>query len=132
MSEDPEVLCPNGCPVKESQLPVVEQDHTELCATGVRNARGDSANERLQFLLLFHLDDQTIYRVLKALAEGNGIRATARIFDIDRKTVELILEQAASPCQKVSANLISDYHLKECRLDEFWSFVKKRKHVCQC
>ncbi|MEW6737881.1 MAG: hypothetical protein AB1489_41770 [Acidobacteriota bacterium] len=25
-------------------------------------------------------DDDTIYRVLKALAEGNGIRATARIY----------------------------------------------------
>jgi transposase-like protein len=31
----------------------------------------------------FHTDDQTIYRVLKALAEGNGIRACARIFDVD-------------------------------------------------
>jgi transposase-like protein len=30
----------------------------------------------------FHTDEETIYRVLKALAEGNGIRACARIFDI--------------------------------------------------
>src|SRR5262249_33213401 len=31
----------------------------------------------------FHTDEKTIHRVLKALAEGNGLRACARIFDID-------------------------------------------------
>lgn len=79
----------------------------------------------------FHTDEQTIYRVLKALAEGNGLRACARIFDIDKNTVALILEQAAAHCQRVSEHLIKDYHLEECQLDELWSFVKKRKRACR-
>jgi len=70
--------------------------------------------------------------VLKALCEGNGIRAAARIFDINRKTGERILDQAAVHCQKVSEKLIKNYHLKECQMDELWSFVKKRKRVYRC
>jgi transposase-like protein len=58
----------------------------------------------------FHTDEQTIYRVLKALAEGNGMRACARIFGIDKNTVALILETAAGHCQQVSEHLIQDYH----------------------
>src|ERR671915_602245 len=66
----------------------------------------------------FHTDEQTIYRVLKALSEGIGIRAAARIFDLDKKTVGLILERAAEHCKRVSEQLIKNYHLDECQLDE--------------
>lgn len=79
----------------------------------------------------FHTDEQTIYRVLKALSEGIGIRAAARIFDLDKKTVVLILERAAEHCKRVSEQLIKNYRMDECQLDELWSFVKKRKHVSQ-
>src|SRR5215210_4008964 len=79
----------------------------------------------------FHTDEQTIYRVLKALSEGIGIRAAARIFDLDKNTVVLILERAAEHCKRVSEQLIKNYHMDECQLDELWSFVKKRKHVSQ-
>jgi hypothetical protein len=43
--------------------------------------------------------------------------------------VSLILEQAATHCQKVSECLLQNYHLEECQLDELWSFVKKRKRI---
>ena len=79
----------------------------------------------------FHTDEETIYRVLKALAEGNGLRACARIFDIDTKTIALILETAARHCKQVSEHLIKNYHMDECQLDELWSFVKKRKRTSQ-
>ena len=79
----------------------------------------------------FHPDEQTLYRVLKALAAGNGIRATARIFAIDKNTVGLILEQAARHCQQVSEHLMKHYHREECQLDELWAFVKKRTRTCR-
>ncbi|MDQ3253817.1 MAG: hypothetical protein M3R15_07900 [Acidobacteriota bacterium] len=68
--------------------------------------------------------------MLKALAEGNGIRACSRIFDIDKNTIIRILDVAGSHCHKVSEQLIQNYHMQECQLDELWSFVKKRKRVC--
>lgn len=79
----------------------------------------------------FHTDEQTIYRVLKALSEGIGIRAAARIFDLDKNTVVLMLERAAEHCKRGSEQLIKNYPMDECQLDELGAFVKKRKHVSQ-
>ena len=74
-----------------------------------------------------HLDESTIERVVRCLAEGNSIRATARIMEIDKDTVYRIFERASSHCQKVLTDLLKDLHLEECQLDELWSFVKKRR-----
>ena len=69
--------------------------------------------------------------MLKALSEGIGIRAAARIFDLDKNTVVLILERAAEHCKRGSEQLIKNYPMDECQLDELGAFVKKRKHVSQ-
>lgn len=132
MSEDAEILCPNGCIVKASQLRVSHYYGPHRTVRYRCPKCQMRFSERLFSIFAgFHTDDPTIYRVLTALGEGNGIRATARIFDINRKTVERILDHAAAHCQKVSEKLIKHYHLEECQLDELWSFVKKRKRVCR-
>lgn len=122
--------CPNGCKTVEPAFKLIRyygpsRTPYYRCLKCGRefSARHDS------IFAGFHTDEQTIYRVLKALAEGNGIRACARIFDISKNTVALILEHAARHCQKVNEYLIQNYHLEECQLDELWSFVKKRKHT---
>ena len=74
-----------------------------------------------------HLDESTIEKVVRCLAEGNSIRATARIMGIDKDSVYRIFERASSHCQKVLTDLLKDLHLEECQLDELWSFVKKRR-----
>jgi transposase-like protein len=53
-------------------------------------------------------EEQTFYEVIACLAEGNGIRATARIKNVDKDTVAAWFEAV--------------------QLDEFWSFVQKKKH----
>lgn len=132
MSKEQEILCPNGCTVKESQLRVAHYYGPHQTAVYRCPKCKERFSERVSSVFAgFHTEDRTIYHVLKALCEGNGIRATARIFGIDRKTVERILQQAAAHCQKVSQRLITNYHLTECQLDELWSFVKKRKRVCR-
>ena len=124
------VKCPNGCKTVESALKLVRYygPHSTPLYRCLKCGREFSARYESIFTG-YHTDDDTIYRVLKALAEGNGIRATARIFDIDKKTVERILEQAAKHCQQVSEQLITNYHMEECQLDELWAFVKKRKRA---
>ncbi len=78
---------------------------------------------------LFYLqtDEVTIYRVQLALAEGNSLRATARIMGVDKDTVCRWLDRAAEHCEAVSAYLMRNLHLNECQLDELWSFVKKKR-----
>lgn len=69
-------------------------------------------------------------RVVKCLAEGNGIRTTSRILDLDKDTVQRCALTAGQHCQFVESVLMHHLHLEECQLDEMWSFVyKKQGHL---
>jgi transposase-like protein len=72
-------------------------------------------------------EEDKILRTLKLLAEGNGIRATARIMEISTNTVKDWLGRAGEHVEEVSDYLMKDLHVEECQLDELWSFIKKRK-----
>jgi IS1 family transposase/transposase-like protein len=69
---------------------------------------------------------ETIWRVLTVLAEGLGIRATARAFDLDPNTVLTWLQQAAAHMDTVSHYLIHDLHLTQIQLDELWALLGQR------
>ncbi len=70
---------------------------------------------------------EKILDVLRCLCEGNGIRATERITGVTRKTISKWLDEASAHCEEVDNCLLRDLHVTEAQLDEFWSFVKKRK-----
>jgi transposase-like protein len=72
-------------------------------------------------------DEQTFYEAIACLAEGNGIRATARIKNVDKDTVAAWLDKASQHVEAVSRYLMVNLHFEAVQLDEFWSFVKKRK-----
>lgn len=74
-------------------------------------------------------DDDVFYDVIACLAEGNGIRATARIKKVDKDTVTSWLDKASQHVEAVSRYLMVNLHFEAVQLDEFWSFVKKRKHA---
>lgn len=64
---------------------------------------------------------------VRALAEGNSIRATGRIFHIDKDTVCDWLNRAALHCRSVVLYFWSQLHVTECQLDELWSFVHTKE-----
>jgi transposase-like protein len=72
-------------------------------------------------------NEQTFYDVIACLAEGNGIRATARIQKVDKDTVSAWLNKASQHIEAVSRYMMLNFHFEAVQLDEFWSFVKKRK-----
>jgi IS1 family transposase/transposase-like protein len=68
--------------------------------------------------------------VTRALAEGNGLRATGRIVQIDKDTVASWLRRAAVHCRAVMLYLWDALSVSECQLDELWSFVHtKERHL---
>lgn len=72
--------------------------------------------------------DEAIFEtVVRALAEGNSIRATGRIVRIDKDTVCDWLNRAAHHCRLVMLYLWRDLHVTECQLDELWSFVHTKE-----
>jgi len=72
-------------------------------------------------------DEALFYDVIACLAEGNGIRATARIKKVDKDTVSAWLARASQHVEAVSRYLMVNLHFEAVQLDEFWSFVQKKK-----
>jgi IS1 family transposase/transposase-like protein len=64
---------------------------------------------------------------VRALAEGNSIRATGRILQVDKDTVCDWLDRAALHCRSVILYLWDQLHVTECQLDELWSFVHTKE-----
>ena len=64
---------------------------------------------------------------IRALAEGNSIRSAARIVQIDKDTVCSWLSRAAHQCWKVTLYHWHKLHVRECQLDELWSFVHTKE-----
>jgi IS1 family transposase/transposase-like protein len=74
-----------------------------------------------------HADQAIFETAVRALAEGNAIRATARIVQVDKDTVCAWLDRAAQHCRRVMLYLWRDLHVLECQLDELWSFVHTKE-----
>jgi IS1 family transposase/transposase-like protein len=72
---------------------------------------------------------QTVYRALACLAEGTGIRATARIFEVDKDTIQCWLRRAGEHCEQVSTYLMRNLQVEQVQLDELWSFVFKKQRA---
>jgi IS1 family transposase len=67
---------------------------------------------------------------VRALAEGNSLRATGRIVQIDKDTVCDWLNRAGQQCRLVMLHFWRDLHVTECQLDELWGFVHtKQQHL---
>jgi len=74
-----------------------------------------------------HLSESDFEIIARSLAEGVGITTTARIQNVDKKTVLLVLEKASAYAAKVQCHLLSNVEVTECQLDEMWSFVGKKE-----
>jgi IS1 family transposase len=76
---------------------------------------------------IFHgkrLSVELIVRVIACLAEGLGIRATARVFEVDPNTVLQWLVEAAEQLQAFSAYFLCDVHVTQLQLDELYAVLR--------
>jgi IS1 family transposase len=79
---------------------------------------------------IFHGQQATvelIVRVLACLAAGLGIRATARVFEVDPNTVLHWLVEAAEQLRAFSAYCLCDLHLEQLQLDEVYAVLRALK-----
>lgn len=70
--------------------------------------------------------DETIRRIILCVAEGNGVRSTARILELSKDAVNRIINIAGKHCDYVLSNLLQSLTLEQCQLDELWSFIRKK------
>ena len=64
---------------------------------------------------------------MRALAEGNSLRGTGRIVDVDKDTICDWVDRAGRHCRAVTTYLFDTLHITECQVDELWSFVRKKE-----
>lgn len=68
--------------------------------------------------------------VVKALVEGNSLRATARMTGVARMTVEKLLRDLSAVCNEYQDKHLRNLTCKRIQCDEIWSFVyAKQKNV---
>jgi IS1 family transposase len=70
---------------------------------------------------------ELIVRVLACLAEGLGIRATARVFEVDPNTVLHWLVGAAEHLRAFSAYFLCEVHVNQLQLDELYAVLREVK-----
>src|SRR4030095_3061967 len=70
---------------------------------------------------------ELIVRVLACLAEGLGIRATARVFEVDPNTVLQWLMEAAEQLKAFVQYFLCDVHVRQVQLDELYAVLRAVK-----
>jgi hypothetical protein len=70
---------------------------------------------------------ELIVRVLACVAEGLGIRATARVFEVDAHTVLHWLIEAAEHLRAFSVYFLCDLHVKQLQRDELYAVLRDLK-----
>ena len=67
---------------------------------------------------------------LQLLLEGNSIRSTERITNLDRNTIMRLLVKAGDRCQSLMDDRMRNLHMRHLQVDEIWTYVqKKARHV---
>src|SRR5437762_13723655 len=61
------------------------------------------------------------------MVQGLGIRATARVFEVEACTVLHWLSEAAEHLRAFSAYFLCDMHLEQLQLDELYAVLRARK-----
>lgn len=72
-------------------------------------------------------DELTFRYGATALAEGLALRATGRLFTLDKDTLCSWLPPLSAHCNDVMSYFFRDLHLNECQLDELWTFIYKKE-----
>ena len=72
-----------------------------------------------------------ILEVLLLLSEGMGVNAIHRVKGVKPETINSWILKASDHVETVSRYLKQNMHLTQCQIDEFWSFVYKKKESLQ-
>jgi len=73
------------------------------------------------------LPKEKVLLILHCLLEGNSIRSTARIADVEKRTVMNLMLSAGENCEKLLESRIRNVKVKDVQADEIWTFVGKKE-----
>jgi IS1 family transposase len=59
--------------------------------------------------------------------EGNSVRSTSRLCDVEKRTVLNILKLAGGNCERILTERIRNVAVEQLQMDEIWTFVRKKE-----
>ncbi len=65
--------------------------------------------------------------IIRALCEGNSIRATGRMTSTAKGTIQTLLRNVGAHCKNDHDRVVRDVATKRVQVDELWSFVGKKE-----
>lgn len=77
------------------------------------------------------LDSKRRALVVRALIEGNGLRATARITGVARMTVEKLFRDLGTACAALHDATVRNLSSQRVQVDEIWAFCYAKKKTVQ-
>ena len=72
-----------------------------------------------------------VLKTLKLLSEGMGLRAVCRSMNVTADSVLDWIVKGAAHVNEISAYLKDEMHLTQCQIDEFWSFILKKRGILE-
>lgn len=72
-----------------------------------------------------------VIRVLQCLVRGMGVNNTCRHEDVTADSILSWIEKAAKYSNEFSDYMQRNMHLEQVQIDEFWSFVRKKRKTLQ-
>lgn len=73
------------------------------------------------------LKQALVISILHCLLEGNSVRSTARLCDVEPRTVLTMLEHAGKNCERIMGRLLVNIPVKDVQCDEIWWYVGKKE-----
>jgi len=73
------------------------------------------------------LPKEKVLLILHLLVEGNSIRSTARIADVEKRTVMNLMLTAGEHCERLLETHIRNVKVADVQADEIWTFVAKKE-----
>ena len=77
------------------------------------------------------LSEEKTLMILHCLVEGSSVRSTARLCNVEPKTVLNILVLASEKCERLLGRKIRNVPVKDVQADEIWSFIGKKEKQMQ-
>lgn len=76
------------------------------------------------------LPKETVCRILHSLVEGNSVRGTARLCDVEKRTVLNMLTLAGEACERLFTERVRNVNVGQLQADEIWTYCKvKQGHL---
>ena len=70
---------------------------------------------------------EKVNMILHCLVEGNSVRGTARLCNVEKRTVLNLLKAAGDHCERLLEKRLRSVPVKDLQLDEVWTFVFKKE-----